>query len=226
MGLFSFAESPQLQALLADIAPPSIRDASYALYFTLAFGVGSLWVAVYGVIIDLAGEPAGLPIVFGLMAVTFVLAAIATMPIHTELTGAVRGDRLSASTGRYGPQPGLRRPPPAGRAPSQGLAMNQFPPTPWPLCRPDPCRPSSSTAAPRRRRPACAVRSGERGELAGEARTRLVDSPASRVNGGQLVAQSPVQALLFAESFLKMYRVMPPSPLRCLPSGLSSTATS
>ena len=28
MGLFSFAESPQLQALLADIAPPSLRDAS------------------------------------------------------------------------------------------------------------------------------------------------------------------------------------------------------
>ena len=30
MGLFTFAESPQLQALLGDIAPPSIRDASYA----------------------------------------------------------------------------------------------------------------------------------------------------------------------------------------------------
>ena len=45
MGIFSFAESPQLQALLADIAPPSIRDASFAVYFTLAFGVGSLWVA-------------------------------------------------------------------------------------------------------------------------------------------------------------------------------------
>ena len=48
MGLFTFAESPQLQALLADIAPPATRDASYALYFTLAFGVGSLWVAAYG----------------------------------------------------------------------------------------------------------------------------------------------------------------------------------
>ena len=48
MGLFSFAESPQLQALLADIAPPTIRDASFALYFTLAFGVGSLWTALYG----------------------------------------------------------------------------------------------------------------------------------------------------------------------------------
>ena len=83
MGLFSFAESPQLQALLADIAPPSIRDASYALYFTLAFGVGSLWVALYGVIIDVAGEAAGVPIVFGLMAVTFLLAAVCTLPIRT-----------------------------------------------------------------------------------------------------------------------------------------------
>jgi len=88
MGLFSFAESPQLQALLADIAPPSIRDASYALYFTLAFGVGSLWVAVYGVIIDRFGEAAGLPIVFGLMAVAFVLAAIGTVPIRTDRRAA------------------------------------------------------------------------------------------------------------------------------------------
>src|SRR4029079_7858757 len=72
MGLFSFAESPQLQALLADIAPPTIRDASFALYFTLAFGVGSLWTALYGVIIGIAGEPVGLPIVFVLMAASFV----------------------------------------------------------------------------------------------------------------------------------------------------------
>jgi MFS family permease len=84
MGLFSFAESPQLQALLADIAPPSIRDASFAAYFTLAFGVGSLWTALYGVIIDGAGAATGVPIVFGLMAVTFVLAALGTLPIHAE----------------------------------------------------------------------------------------------------------------------------------------------
>jgi MFS family permease len=84
MGLFTFAESPQLQALLADVAPPSIRDASYALYFALAFGVGSLWIAVYGVIIEAVGETQGVPVVFGLMAVSFVLAALATLPIHAE----------------------------------------------------------------------------------------------------------------------------------------------
>ena len=84
MGLFSFAESPQLQALLADIAPPATRDASYALYFTLAFGVGSLWTAVYGVVISQLGEPAGVPVVFVLMGATFIAAALATLPIRTE----------------------------------------------------------------------------------------------------------------------------------------------
>lgn len=84
MGLFSFAESPQLQALLADIAPPSLRDASYALYFTLAFGIGSLWTALYGVIIEALGEEQGVPIVFVLMGVAFVAAALATLPIRTH----------------------------------------------------------------------------------------------------------------------------------------------
>jgi MFS family permease len=82
MGLFSFAESPQLQALLADIAPPTIRDASFALYFTLAFGVGALWTALYGLLIDVLGEQVGLPLVFGLMALSFVLAALAVVPIR------------------------------------------------------------------------------------------------------------------------------------------------
>ncbi|HEV2006956.1 MAG TPA: MFS transporter [Candidatus Limnocylindrales bacterium] len=84
MGLFSFAESPQLQALLADVAPAPIRDVTFALYFTLAFGVGSLWVALYGAIISPSGlgEAAGLPIVFGLMAASFVAAAVVMLPVR------------------------------------------------------------------------------------------------------------------------------------------------
>ncbi len=82
MGLFSFVESPQLQALLADIAEPSIRDASFALYFTLAFGVGSAWTFLYGLVTDGLGDAAGLPVVFGLMALSFVLAALAVVPIR------------------------------------------------------------------------------------------------------------------------------------------------
>jgi MFS family permease len=88
MGLFTFAESPQLQALLADISPSATRDASYALYFTLAFGVGSLWTALYGVVIEVLGEPTGVPAVFGLMAAAFVAAALTTLPIRTERSAA------------------------------------------------------------------------------------------------------------------------------------------
>jgi MFS family permease len=92
MGLFSFAESPQLQALLADIAPPAIRDASFSLYFTLAFGVGSLWVAAYGLIIGALGEAAGLPVVFVLMAVSFLLAGLAVLPIKEQFHGGRSGE--------------------------------------------------------------------------------------------------------------------------------------
>ncbi|MFI5293160.1 MAG: MFS transporter, partial [Candidatus Limnocylindrales bacterium] len=84
LGVFNFAESPQLQALLADIAPPAIRDASYSAYFTLAFGVGALWVALYGLVIDALGPDTGLPVVFGLMAIAFLLAALAVLPIHAD----------------------------------------------------------------------------------------------------------------------------------------------
>ena len=92
MGLFSFAESPQLQALLADISPPATRDASYALYFTLAFGIGSLWVALYGVIIDAMGNATGIPAVFALMGLSFIAAALATLPINADRRSTVVGD--------------------------------------------------------------------------------------------------------------------------------------
>lgn len=84
LSAFNFVESPQLQALMADIAAPAVRDASFSVYFTLAFGVGSLWTALYGAVIDARGEAAGLPIVFLIMAVSFVAAAIAVVPVRAE----------------------------------------------------------------------------------------------------------------------------------------------
>jgi MFS family permease len=81
MGLFSFAESPQLQALLADVVPTGVRDVAFALYFTLAFGIGSLWTAVYGTVIEALGEANGLPIVFGMMAASFLVAAVIMVPV-------------------------------------------------------------------------------------------------------------------------------------------------
>jgi MFS family permease len=99
MGLFSLAESPQLQALLADIARPAIRDATFALYFTLAFGVGSLWVAIYGAIIGAAGNATGLPFVFSLMAVAFMLAADGTVPMRAEQRAHENAQRTRRHSG-------------------------------------------------------------------------------------------------------------------------------
>jgi MFS family permease len=86
MGLFSFAESPQLQALLADVASTPLRDATFAVYFTLAFGVGSLWTALYGGIIEAMGEAQGLPVVFVLMALSFIAAAVIMWPVRDPLS--------------------------------------------------------------------------------------------------------------------------------------------
>lgn len=82
LGTFNFVESPQLQALLSDLTPPALRDASFAVYFTLAFGVGSLWVGLYGAVISTLGETAGLPIAFWLMALAFLAAALIVIPIR------------------------------------------------------------------------------------------------------------------------------------------------
>jgi FSR family fosmidomycin resistance protein-like MFS transporter len=82
LGIFNFVESPQLQALLSDITPPSLRDASFAAYFTLAFGVGSLWVALYGTVIASLGAAAGLPVTFMLMAAAFIGASFVVLPIR------------------------------------------------------------------------------------------------------------------------------------------------
>jgi MFS family permease len=82
MSAFNFVESPQLQALLSDLSPPALRNASFAVYFTLAFGVGSLWVALYGGVIAVLGDTNGLPLTFWLMALAFVAAALLVIPIR------------------------------------------------------------------------------------------------------------------------------------------------
>jgi MFS family permease len=82
LSLFSFVESPQLQALLADISPAPIRDAAYSTYFALAFGVGSMWGLIYGGVIAFAGEVTGLTFVFLIMAAANVAAALSVLPVR------------------------------------------------------------------------------------------------------------------------------------------------
>ena len=82
LSVFSFVESPQLQALLADITPRQQRDAAFSTYFALAFGVGSFWGILYGIVIDVGGQGSGLTLVFWLMAMASVAAAAATVRIR------------------------------------------------------------------------------------------------------------------------------------------------
>jgi MFS family permease len=86
LSTFNFVESPQLQALLSDISPPALRDASFAVYFTLAFGVGSMWIAVYGAVIGTLGNASGLPLAFAIMAGAFIAAGLAVLPVRLAPT--------------------------------------------------------------------------------------------------------------------------------------------
>jgi FSR family fosmidomycin resistance protein-like MFS transporter len=70
MGSVIYAESPLLQALLADSAPQSLRDNAFGLYFALAFGIGSIWSAVLGWMIDHFGFGSA----FLVMAASFLFA--------------------------------------------------------------------------------------------------------------------------------------------------------
>ncbi len=81
LSLFSFVESPQLQALMADVTPRDMRDAAFSTYFALAFGVGSMWGILYGLLTDAGGQGQGLPIVFLVMAGASLGAAAATLRI-------------------------------------------------------------------------------------------------------------------------------------------------
>jgi MFS family permease len=87
LSAFSFVESPQLQALLADVTPPPLRDTAFSTYFALAFGVGSFWGIVYGLLVDAGGPGHGLASVFWVMAAASVLAAAATLRIRIPPVG-------------------------------------------------------------------------------------------------------------------------------------------
>lgn len=80
MGLAVYAESPLLQAYLADSASPAMRDAAFGLYFALTFGVGSLWSAILGWLIDHFGFGAA----FWTMALSYLAAGALLLLLPQE----------------------------------------------------------------------------------------------------------------------------------------------
>jgi FSR family fosmidomycin resistance protein-like MFS transporter len=80
MGLIVYLESPLLQAFLADEAPAGERDAIFSLYFAVAFGIGALWAAAVGALLGRLGFVT----VFGIMAITYLLAAVCVWLMQGE----------------------------------------------------------------------------------------------------------------------------------------------
>ena len=104
LSCFSFVESPQLQALLADVTPPDLRDAAYSTYFALAFGVGSVWLLAYGAIVEAGGQGSGLTLVFWLMASASILAALSVLPIRLHPSPAASTVQAGDAKGRSTPR--------------------------------------------------------------------------------------------------------------------------
>ncbi len=84
MGFAVYAESPLLQAYLADSASPEMRDPAFGLYFALAFGVGSAWSGILGWMIDRFGFGAA----FWTMAATYAVAGLLLMLLPRESENA------------------------------------------------------------------------------------------------------------------------------------------
>lgn len=72
VGVLAYAESPLLQAVFADSVGQAHARAAFGAFFAIAYGVGALWLAVLGWVIDTFGFAAA----FVVMAGSFVAAAI------------------------------------------------------------------------------------------------------------------------------------------------------
>jgi len=80
MGFAVYAESPLLQAYLADSARPELKDMAFGLYFALVFGVGSAWSGILGWMIDHFGFDAA----FWTMTASYVVAGLLLLFIRKE----------------------------------------------------------------------------------------------------------------------------------------------
>ena len=77
-GTAVFSESPVLQAYLADRASGPMRDVAFAVYFTLAFGIGAAWAFIIGQMVDSFGYP----VAFGVMAASYLGAAFLLIAVR------------------------------------------------------------------------------------------------------------------------------------------------
>ena len=101
MSAFVFEESSLMQALLADVARPALRDVAFSAYFTLMFGVGAIWAAALGALVGALGGRAGFPIAFAISALSYLGAAL----VVTRIRAAAPGRRTPVLVGVVDPDP-------------------------------------------------------------------------------------------------------------------------
>lgn len=76
----TYSESPLLVTFLMDSSINVDRDLALGVYFTVAFGVGSIWGAILGTVIDTFGFGVG----FAVMAASYVGAALLILPTKEQ----------------------------------------------------------------------------------------------------------------------------------------------
>ncbi|HVB13362.1 MAG TPA: MFS transporter [Candidatus Dormibacteraeota bacterium] len=104
VGLFAYIENPLLQALVSDAVTSAGQANVFGIYFALAYGVGSLWIALLGWVIGTFGFTTA----FTIMAGSYIGAGIILIPcwraIHGKPTGKSGGiSDAGSGAGGYGP---------------------------------------------------------------------------------------------------------------------------
>lgn len=80
VGVLAYAESPLLQAVFSDAAQGSADRAAFGLYFAVSYGVGALWLAVIGFVIDRFGFQVAFVVMAGSFVVAGAVVALAGRP--------------------------------------------------------------------------------------------------------------------------------------------------
>jgi MFS family permease len=93
VGVLAYIESPLLQALFSDAIADLEGRAAFGVFFAIAYGVGALWLAVIGWVID----QAGFNWAFYVMAASFVLAAGVVVPLGPILRKPPPGQPAGSS---------------------------------------------------------------------------------------------------------------------------------
>lgn len=76
VGLTAFAESSLLQSFFADAIEGGSHRIGFGFYFTIAYGIGAIWAAIIGIIIDHFGFDAA----FVVMGLSYLAAGIVLLP--------------------------------------------------------------------------------------------------------------------------------------------------